>query len=334
MEPNVDYAWKYSEEDYILSMFLLNSDKHLFVCTSNGVLLVVDSHVGKLIKRTNLEGVTMVFTCVQQDQQIYLGTDKGVFQVNSSLLVTSIIQEDGWFEHVCLNEAGTVLLASKNKTLYWFEKQDEHFGLIKLDNSYTSTISSIIFNTGSFLISNYGGNRHFTENDPFNYDFFPWKTSLLTSSWSPNKKFIASSTQENAVHFWYYPFEEGKDFQISGYPSKIKKILWSEDSNLLFLDEDEHVNIWDFSNGPPAGQRPIELYCGRGRVNDFMYKNGMVIIATAYGNVFLYLLENTKNWTEQYIVSGNITTILTNEEMSTIFVGTEQGDIYALELDI
>jgi WD40 repeat protein len=57
---------------------------------------------------------------------------------------------------------------------------------------------------------------------------YEWKGSLLILSVSPDRRTLAASTQENAIHLW--DAESAEDFQMSGYPTKVTAMAWRHDS--------------------------------------------------------------------------------------------------------
>lgn len=53
----------------------------------------------------------------------------------------------------------------------------------------------------------------------------------LAARYSPNAKFLATATQENAIHVWR--LASGADMQMQGYATKVKSIAWTADGNWL-----------------------------------------------------------------------------------------------------
>ncbi|NBC81853.1 MAG: hypothetical protein GVY19_00580 [Bacteroidetes bacterium] len=335
METAEAKLWESNTEDYLLKIFISHSHDKIITIGTAGNICVLLASDGSFLRKTQLDVFSVFTACYHPIMDIFvLGTNKGLLLSDTKLNSTCINNDKGWFEHICMNDKGDSLLASNGKKLYFFKTDDKTYKLIKIDESFTSTISYIVYNQGSFLVSNYGEIREYNENDFEAYKSFPWKTSLLKLAWSPDKKFICSSTQENCLHFWPYPFEKDNQFQISGFPTKINCICWTENSRLLALSNNDQIVIWDFIDGPPIGKSPIQLNCGMGKITCIHYKNNILIAATNRGFLLFYMPDQTTNSISSYLVEGAISTTLVNTDESVVYAGTENGKITAFEIHI
>ena len=325
--------WSFDTADYILKIFRTHIGDKIITIGTAGKICALSVTDGKKILEEQLNVFSILDVCHHPTKDVFIiGTDQGLFSFDADLNIANIHTEKGWFEHICINQSGNILLASKAKTLYTHTLHGEVFDLVKTDSSFNSTISSIVFNKGSFLISNYGEVREYSETDLSRYEGFPWKTSLLHLAWSPDKKFICCSTQENCLHFWRYPLKKGDDFQISGFITKINCINWTDDSRSLALNHKDQVMVWDFSDGPPIGKRPLQIICDAGDITNIYFKESLLIATTDQGFVLLYQPDQTTNLLNVYSVKDSISAILVNSDESALFVGTEKGNLAAFEI--
>jgi WD40 repeat protein len=84
--------------------------------------------------------------------------------------------------------------------------------------------------------------------------FFPWKDSLLRLTVSPDERFIAAACQDSAVHLWY--LGTGEDLHMGGYPSKIRSMDWSHDSQYFATASGQMIVVWNCAGGGPEGREP------------------------------------------------------------------------------
>lgn len=78
----------------------------------------------------------------------------------------------------------------------------------------------------------------------------PWKGAHLKVLWSPDARFIVTAMQENALHGWR--LQDVKDFQMAGYPAKIRSLAFSPDGAWLVCAGALELTGWPFvgQNGP------------------------------------------------------------------------------------
>jgi WD40 repeat protein len=329
------YNWKVDCEDFILDIISYKDTNELFSISSNGSIYLLNRETGDVLKQVNLP-VDIVFFADKNlvNEIIIVGTDKGFFSIDQKLNLKHFHKSNSWAEKGKWNEKGDVFFGSIGKKLFIFSLLNDDFELVKEDTSFESSISAIICKDNSFIVSSYGGVRLYSVDNQLSYQNFPWKTSLLELSWSPDKKYISSGTQENAVHFWPFPFKEEQDFEISGYESKITHLCWSENSNYLAINGGEDVCIWPFIEGPPFGLKPQVLNGGKGKVTTLYYKTETVIAGTEQGYILSFFPSKSSNPFNLNKVTGEITFIYVDENKYEFFVGTKQGHIYAFDIEI
>lgn len=327
--------WNINLDDYVLKIIAFDEPKTVLIVGSGGKLLLVNKWTGKTIHYLKIP-VDMVFFAESKPSQktVIVGTDRGLFAINTdSFDCQHFYKENKWFEKGSWQN--NYFLSSYGKTLLIFDTQNEPFDLLKKDDSFTSTISAIASNGSSFLVSNYGGIREYNSADGFdNYKNFPWQTSLLELAWSPDKKYISSGTQERNIHFWPYPFEPEADFEMSGYPSKVNQICWTDDAHFLALNCDEEVHIWSFENGPPMNQAPQVLKCALGKIVKIHFKNSLLVACSQEGFVISFLPDVSSKLVNIRSVDGEITELCVDAEEETMFVGTNEGLVSSFDIDI
>jgi WD40 repeat protein len=89
-----------------------------------------------------------------------------------------------------------------------------------------------------------------------------WKGSHLSVVLSPNLQYAATGMQDGEVHGWR--LADGREMRMSGYPSKVRSIAFTADSNWLATSSSETVVIWPFDGKGPEGREPLEMLDGKG----------------------------------------------------------------------
>lgn len=334
-ESDESINWTLCLDCYILKIIPVESSELIWVIASEEQVFLVDTSKGEIIKQFD-NIAELIFSAVVHplSHNLLIGTSHGVFTLSIEGEIKPLISEDGWFEHISIGKDGSILFVAKGKTLYILEQKNQIYTLVKKDSSFNSTISDILFNHDAFLVSNYGGVREYKIEDLKNFTLFEWKTSLLTTSWSPDKKYIAAGTQENAIHFWPYPFEKEQDFQIGGFQNKVTKMIWTKDAFQFAVNGYEDVHIWDFSEGPPTGKKPLTLHCGFGKIIDIHYSGNILVAATETGFIFYFVPDTHERFVLIQSADGEITCISMKEDESELFVGTRSGNLYSFEITI
>lgn len=162
----------------------------------------------------------------------------------------------------------------------------------------------------------------------------PWASPCLTAAFSPNGKFLASGTQDGAVHFWY--LATGKDSQMRGYPDKVDITVWRHDARYLATAAAEQVVIWDFGGKGPEGSRPLQLRGHTERIQACAFQPGGSYLVSIGRDWRLSLWQPGKFDIDldAHMTSAEPTCLAWSPDGSLIAVGTGSGDvgIYGLRL--
>lgn len=89
-----------------------------------------------------------------------------------------------------------------------------------------------------------------------------WKGSHIQVRYAPNGKFLATTTQDNAIHVWR--LSTGQDMQMAGYRVKVRQLVFTANARWLLSDAADCFVAWDFSGKGPEGQPPLEFGFGDG----------------------------------------------------------------------
>jgi WD40 repeat protein len=84
--------------------------------------------------------------------------------------------------------------------------------------------------------------------------FYAWKGSLLGLALSPDGKWACAGSQDASIHLWR--LWSADELSMSGYPAKIERLAFRDDSRWMATACLGEVSIWDFSRRGPRGTAP------------------------------------------------------------------------------
>ena len=160
---------------------------------------------------------------------------------------------------------------------------------------------------------------------------------MISLFWSPDSKFICAGTQDNCLHVWPLPYKLKSDFQMSGYPNKIKNITWDSESKYMATPSAEDVVLWKFAGQLPIGTRPQKLSGHHFKISTLQFQNRGKYLATGDINGEVLL------WYPEEVVDTSISKLNLNSEISAInwapndmrlAIGTRNGLVVLAEISL
>lgn len=196
-------------------------------------------------------------------EALFTGGDDGrVIRVAPDGALAEIAKFPGrWIEAIAVAAKGGAVAVAVGKDMHVFAG-----GSARKIGPHPSTVADLSFSPdGSRLAAaHYGGVSIWTLAKPEDRPrVLPWKGSHLRLSYAPNAKFLATTTQENAIHVWR--LANGQDMQMAGYPAKIKSLGWTHDAQMLVSAGADSFVCWPFAGDGPEGKPPIEIAGAEGR---------------------------------------------------------------------
>ncbi|MBL8698353.1 MAG: WD40 repeat domain-containing protein [Alphaproteobacteria bacterium] len=184
------------------------------------------------------------------------GDDGRLVRVGADGALSEVFDTRGkWIEALAINTNRRLVAAAAGRQVHLI-KSDRIHDL----GPHPSTVMDVTFSPdGSRLAAaHYGGvSIHLTDKPGEKPKPLNWKGSHLGLRYSPNAKFLATATQENAIHVWR--LASGADMQMQGYLTKVKSLAWTWDSNWLVSSGAEIAVCWGFAGKGPEGSPPLEL---------------------------------------------------------------------------
>ena len=198
------------------------------------------------------------------------GTCAAALSADGALLITGgqdgacVIRGEGryhrtdpdtaWVEHVTISRDGRRFAFCRGRRMTVVDTATNEVCVTHL---LPSTPSTLRFHDGVLTAACYGGVLVWSNNGTGAMRQYPWRSALLSLVQSPDAKFYAAGCQDAAVHCWRR--SSGEDFEMSGYPAKVKALAFSPDSRFLATGGHHVVTVWDFAGAGPQGSSPREL---------------------------------------------------------------------------
>jgi WD40 repeat protein len=246
---------------------------------------------------------------------------------DSSLVKQFEVDPGGdWAEHVFWCTDGTQFVTAAGKKLRLWSATGK---LIQDYYEQPSTIAAVCLRPDNegVGIGIYGGIRlyRFAELEP--YEDLQWKGSIIDVRWSPNRRFVAASSQERTINFWRLPFRPGQQLTMSGYPSKVRELAWDEESRYLATGGCELITVWDVSGKGPAGTRPIQLKFHEERLTALQFQPGGARLASGSRDGKLAIWKSVKATQPEFVaeLDSPISTLCWSPCGRHIVAGTSSG---------
>ncbi|HUZ14371.1 MAG TPA: WD40 repeat domain-containing protein [Caulobacteraceae bacterium] len=85
-----------------------------------------------------------------------------------------------------------------------------------------------------------------------------WAGSHIGLAFSPDGRFLISSTQENALHGWR--LADARDMRMGGYPAKVRSLAFLAGGRWLATSGARGVVVWPFAGADgPMGKEAMEI---------------------------------------------------------------------------
>lgn len=291
---------------------------------------------------TTLSAVKMVFghkgavthLSSLKDDIISAGQDGHVVIHSAEATSDPIILFDGagsWINTLAVHEKSGRIAVSCDDTVHVV---DASGALITKLSGFPSTVSDLAFDSGGtrIAVSHYDGVsiRKIDELAP--PQSLDWKGSHTGVSWSPDDKYIVSTTQERELHIWN--LDSGKDFRMGGYPRKIHQMDWLPGGSILACSGADVITAWSFSGGP-QNKPPIEIgYVFGGTVTAVAAHPIKPYIAGGFstGGVMIGGIQKGEARVAKPASGSRVTALAWSPDGENLVAANEQGEISCFTL--
>lgn len=255
---------------------------------ADGTIVVLEAVTGKQRWRHQLDDSVAILGFDPSGERLAVACFDGsthLFDSSGTPVARLPGASKGWVEWLSWSSTGLLATAQGKSVRVWTRD-----GKPVLETPpHESTVSGVAFSPdGSRLMTScYGAVRLFPLEAEVKARTLQWKSSLLSLTPSPDGKVIAVATQDNSVHFWR--LANGRDSEMSGYPTKPTALAWSPDSKLLCTGGGNVVCGWRFVGKGPEGTKPLMLQGHEAPITRLSFaKTGLLASGAIDGDVLLW----------------------------------------------
>ncbi|SAL54628.1 WD domain, G-beta repeat [Caballeronia sordidicola] len=286
--PALAAQWASAAGDYVNRLCWSPDGRLLAVATADGAVAVHDACEGRLCWRQEVHGLgTTALAWSPDGKRLASGGQDNrlcLWAAEGSELQRQPAGR-GWVGTLAWSAGGVLASIAGRELKLW----DDEGRLQQSFEAADSTLTGLQWlRGGQLLTAGYGMVARWQPGHDEPVRCYPWKASLLNLAVSPDEQIITAGCQEGAIHLWYA--NTGEDFQMSGYPTKVRHTAWSADSRYFATGGGEELIIWDCAGAGPKNTEPDYQSVHQAPISAiaFSHGDGRVASGGEDGQVFVY----------------------------------------------
>jgi WD40 repeat protein len=238
-----------------------------------------------------------------------------------------------WVEGVTWSPTGTLLATAAGRTLRLW---DAAGCLLQQYPAHASTIAALQWAPGTVRVRRaaavlataaYGTVTLWTPERTMPLAQFAWKGSVLALAWSPDGRYLVHGDQDATVHFWVVA--SGRDYQMWGYPTKVRELAWEHTSRYLATGGGPVVVVWDYTGKGPQGSKPLMLEAHEDFLSALAFQHAGPLLASGGidGRVVVWQPGKTRQPLTQNLLGTGITQVAWSPDDQALAMGSETGTV-------
>ncbi len=322
--------WKTELPDHVLNVGYQSNGTLLAAVSASGPIHVLRSRDGtaECTFEGCSSGTTGIAWSPESDLLASIGKDAvlRVWNVASKKLAWSGEATAPWAERVAWSGDGQILAVAAGKFVRLWDRQGNE---LKIFGPHSSTVLDIAWKPESHQIAatSYGCVTLWNADLPEPTRTYRWRGSSLVLAWSPDGRFLATGDQDATVHFWVT--ETGHDYQMSGFPRKVKELSWDSSSRWLANGGGSQACIWDCSPPGPSDREPMILEAHERSLTTLAFQHRRKLLATGgeEGRVMIWRPLRGNSAVSASLEGPAITQVIWSPDDTAVLAGDESGGV-------
>jgi WD40 repeat protein len=270
--PPLRVVWEAQGSDYVSMLAWSPDATRVAVGHADGTLTIYDALDGSKIWCHDAHAIGVASLAWSPDGRILasggLDNSAALWAPDEGTELRRLKAGRGWVQNLAWSERGILATTAGRELRLWDAQGDELY----VFEPASSTLTGLCWQGEDRLMTScYGGIELWRTDAAKPVRIYGWKGSLLQLAVSPDRRTLAASTQENAIHLW--DAESADDFQMSGYPTKVTAMGWRHDSRYFATGAGESLVIWDFAGAGPQGTEPLTVAAHTARINTIAFSH-------------------------------------------------------------
>jgi len=318
-----------------VSALALNQSGALAAALGNGRVAIVPAGADQPLDLPALhKGAVLSLARDPKGDGFYSGGDDGQLCRMSPDGTAALVEDfpGKWIETIATHaKAGRVAVAAGKEVRVIDDKTPFKFG------PHPSTVTDISFSPDGTRLAaaHYGGVSIWNLTKPGDPPRkLNWKGSHIRIAYSPATRFLATTTQESAIHCWR--LQDGSDMQMSGYPNKVKSLAWTPNGLHLVASGTPGFVVWSFAGRGPEGKPPTEFTSTDepATVSVVAAHPGVSCVAAGdvAGGVEIGDVDQLKVLPLRPLLSGPVSALAWSDDGFALAAGAESGQVAIFDL--
>lgn len=237
-----------------------------------------------------------------------------------------------WVDALAVHEKRGLVAAAAAETVVVVDFNGE---LLFSRSNYPSSVSGLAFDRAGARLaaSHYDGVTVSEIVKPDDDLSLYWKGSHIGLTWSPDDRFITSTTQERELHVW--DLVTMQDFRMGGYPRKVLQMDWLEKGPVLACSGADVVTAWPFDGAGPGRRPPFEIgYVFDGTITSVSAHPVGDYVAGGFstGSVMIGGVTKGEALVAQPAMGSPVTSLSWSSDGANLAAATAHGDISLFHL--
>ena len=233
-----------------------------------------------------------------------------------------------WSEQLAWSPKGDWLATGAGKQLkFWAPGK----GVVYTFKEHPSTITGLAWKSDGAMLAvcHYGAVRFYDPHSGGLAKTLPWKTSLISISWSPDSRWVVAGTQELSVQIWEIPFRAGEELAMSGYQAKVRELAWHSNGRFLATGGGNEIMVWNCGGGGPAGTTPriLEGHTAKITALDYQASGHLLASGGADSTVLFWNAGKSSSPLGKALLPGSIEVLKWSPAQARVAAGTLDGTL-------